>query len=114
MAWTRPSGSLAHLRREVVVGGTNWKFESVAWSRSEQRAGPVRCRAFALAGHGGEKIDGYVMGERKRGKVRQVWGARDELDDPRWSETCVCLVPCGVCEEQGSGESIALVARLVV
>jgi hypothetical protein len=49
VARTRPSGLLAHLRREVVVGGTNWKFERVAWSRSERRAGPVRRRAFALA-----------------------------------------------------------------
>jgi len=36
-------------RREVVVGGTNRKFERVGWTSSERRAGSVRRRAFASA-----------------------------------------------------------------
>jgi hypothetical protein len=86
---------LAHLRREVVVGGTNRKYERVVWSRSERRAGPVRRRAFALVErHGGEKINGYVTSERKRGRVLQVWDVKRRAGRPTVVRNV--RVPCAV------------------
>jgi hypothetical protein len=70
MWFTSPS------RREVVVGGTNRKFGRVVWVRSERRAGAVRCHAFALAEAWRREDQWYVMGERNRGRVRQVWEVR--------------------------------------
>ena len=111
VARTRPSGFLARLSREVVVGGTNRKFERVAWSRSERRAGPVRRRAFALAeawrredqwicyrragarqsspGLGSQETNWMAYGGQKRACAlcrTEYVGSKDPVNALRWSQ----------------------------
>ena len=62
------------LRRGVVLGGTNRKFERIAWVRSERRAGTVRCSAFVLRRHGGEKIHGYVWASGSAAEFASLGG----------------------------------------
>jgi len=51
------------------MGGTNGKFERVGWSGSERRAGPVRRRAFALAGGAWRREDQWIC--NRRAEARQ-------------------------------------------
>lgn len=65
--------------------------------RGPDRSGEQALYAAApspLRRHGGEKINGYVMGERKRDRFRQVWEVKRRAGWPTVVRNV--RVPCAV------------------